>query len=345
MRALPTRPLLAVLAAVLAVTGLPACGGGGGGYTLTASFPRAVALYEESSVKVMGVDVGTVTDVEVQGDHIAVTMSIDDDVPLPDDVGAAIAPLTLIGERNIVLFPPWREGQRRAGDGDHIPEGRTRIPVEPDEALEAFNDLAEAIDPDAVNRLVTSGAANVEGQGASLNEAIGDISGLTGALAAQDEKLLEAAENLHDLAATLNTRSGQLGDVIDSFALVTGALADEREGLTRLLDGVVRLSDAGQRLLGAYEGTLPGDLATLAQLALTLSANSSSLEQIVDAFPRVAQAQIASFDPTAGARGALVLNVNIPQTATAGLEPLFDLLGLPVPCVPVLGQACDGTVP
>ena len=330
---------LAVLASVLA-----ACGGTGGGYTLTASFPRAVALYEDSRVKVMGVDVGTVTDIATADDHIAVTMRIDDDIPLPADVGAAITPLTLIGERNVVLFPPWKPGDDRARDGDDIPIDRTEVPVEPDEALEAFDELAQAIDPDEVERLVTSGAANIRGRGASLNDALRQTSDLAGTLAAQDERLLEAAEQLSDLAATLNTRSDQLGDVIDSFAIATDVLAAEREGLTRFLDGVVRLSDAGQQLLAAHEGTLPADMAVLARLALTLAENSESLEQVVAAFPQTTAAQVRSFRPDVGERGALVLNVNFAQVGVAGVQPLFDLFGLPVPCVPVAGQGCENGV-
>ena len=331
-----------VVTAVLA--SLAGCGRSGGGYTLTASFPRAVALYEESAVKVMGVDVGTVTAVAAEDDHIVVTMRIDDDIPLPADVGATILPLTLIGERNVVLSPPWKPGDDRARDGDDIPIDRTRVPVEPDEALEAFDELARAIDPEAVERLITSGAANVDGRGRSLNDALRETSDLAGTLAAQDEQLLEAAEQLSELAATLNTRSDQLGDVISSFATATDVLAAEREGLTRFLDGVVRLTDAGQRLLAAHEGTLPADMATLASLALTLAENSGSLEQVLAAFPLTSEAQVRSFRPDVGARGAITLNVNIAQTGVAGMQPLFDLFGLPVPCVPVLGQACDGGI-
>ena len=49
---------MGLLLVVVALTaGLSACADpGDGGYRLTAYFPRAVALYEQSRVKVMGVD-------------------------------------------------------------------------------------------------------------------------------------------------------------------------------------------------------------------------------------------------------------------------------------------------
>ena len=51
--------------------GLTSCSQpGDGGYRLTAYFPKAVALYAQSRVKVMGLDVGRVTSVGIDGDQI-----------------------------------------------------------------------------------------------------------------------------------------------------------------------------------------------------------------------------------------------------------------------------------
>ena len=60
------RGAAAFVLALVAAVGLPACAQpGDGGYRLTADFSRAVALYPRSRVKVMGVDVGTVTSIEL----------------------------------------------------------------------------------------------------------------------------------------------------------------------------------------------------------------------------------------------------------------------------------------
>ena len=58
-----------------------------------------------------------------------------------------------------MLFPPWdadmaAAGRPQAADGDVIPLDRTEVPVEPDEGLEAFNDLAQSLDADIVGDLV-----------------------------------------------------------------------------------------------------------------------------------------------------------------------------------------------
>lgn len=335
------RRLCALLALAL-VAGTAAACGGGGGYHVTAEFERTVGLYENSIVKVMGANAGTVTGIEIDGDIVRVEMVIDDAVPLPADVRATIAPLTLIGERNVVLSPPWRPGDDRLEDGavlrfDPDPAlSQTVIPVEPDEILQALTDLAEAIDPDAVGELLESGAQAIDGQGATLNEAIHNADQLTVSLADQDEQLLEAARNINTLATSLNTRSDQFGRLVTALSEATATLAAERENLAGFLESVNRLSDVGGSLVDAYQGTLPGDVAHLADLALVLESNLDGVEALVGAFPIIGEALAGAYDPT---RHLLALNISLTPLAALALQPLFDALGLPVPCVPILGDA------
>src|SRR3546814_15310000 len=92
----------------------------------------------------MGQPVGHVDDIEIDGTVVRVTMTIDSGVPLPSDVGATIGQTQLIGERNVVLHPPWSaelvdSADERAGDGYVIQRDRTEVPVRPDERLHALH--------------------------------------------------------------------------------------------------------------------------------------------------------------------------------------------------------------
>lgn len=335
--------MASVTATMVAATVLSGCGvlgGGGGGYHITAEFERAVGLYEQSTVKIMGADAGTVDSVEVDGDIVRVEMTINDDVPLPADVMATIAPLTLIGERNVVLSPPWTPGDERLEDGAILrydPDPRlsqTVIPIEPDEILEALTDLAEAIDPQAVGDLLTSGAQAIDGQGTTFNQMLESAAGVTASLADQDEQILEAARSLNVFATALNSRSQQLGHLVDSLSQASAVLAAERDSIALFLQSVVDLSDVGGSLLEAYQGQLPADIAHLADLALVLESNLGSLTQLVGAFPVIGEELVDAYDAE---RDMLVLNITLEPVAARSLEPLFDLLGLPVPCIPALG--------
>lgn len=343
-RWLPRALLLVVLAA-------PSCSliGGGGGYQVTAYFERAVALYPFGHVNAMGISVGRVDAVEIEDTRVRVEMTINDDVPLPaddpdtdayDGVRATIAPLTLIGERNVVLFspddrgrvgPPWTQaledaGAERAGDGYEIPLEVTIVPVEPDEALAAFDELARAVDPDAVTELVTSAANATEGQGQNFNALLGEASELTTNLAELDNQLVDAAANLHVLASAVNSREQQLSSLINSFSEATAVLASEREGIASFLDALVRLTNEGTWFLDTFENQLPGDVAIVTQLVATLVNNTESLRTLLAAFPAVTDILRQGYDTD---RGMTILNVLLAQSANEGLAPLIeDVLGV-----------------
>ncbi len=300
------------------------------GYHLTANFERAVGLYPFGDVSSMGVSIGTVDAVEIDDDHVRIEMTIDPGIPLPADLQATIEPLTLIGERNVVLFPPWDEAMAKAGkakaqDGDEIPISRTTPPVEPDEALETFNELARSLDPDTVGKLVRSADEAIRGLGDELGRALDQASGITSTLAEVDTQLVDAADSLHALAGTLLQREQRLGALVRSFSDATQVLADERDGIRTFLGSLVDLTEQGRGILDTYGDQLPGDIAHLTALAMLLSDNSSAAEQLVAAFPEVAEGIANGYQPDIG---GIYLRANGTPTLVGLIEVFRDLLGV-----------------
>ena len=330
----------AALTVVVAALTLPSCGGGGStGYEVTASFSRAVALYEGADVLVMGIDVGDVTAVEIVGGGIDITMSIDEEVPLPDDATAAIVPSSLIGERTVVLGPAWRDGDGVLVDGDRIPVERTIIPVEPDEALESVTELLQSLDPDSVRRLLAEGSGALEGNGRTLNQALGELAQLIPYLADQDEELLAIAGDVNVLADVIRARDTEVGQLLTDFAAVSGALAEERESLARFLTSLTSLTLQGEELLAAYETSLPEDMDTLAAVALTIKANGGSLRQMLLSLRAFQRGVIDAYDPSNNSVRARV------YTSQTLLNPIMEILldlglvppdGGPVPTLPTI---------
>ena len=332
----------ALLVAVVAAVALPSCGGGGGrGYQVTASFSRAVALYEGADVLVMGIAVGEVTAVEIAGAGIEITLSIDEDVPLPDDATAAIVPSSLIGERTVVLGPAWRDGDDVLVDGDRIPVERTIIPVEPDEALESVTELLQSLDPESVRRLLAEGSGALEGNGRTLNQALGELAQLIPYLADQDDELLAIAGDVNVLADVIRARDTEVGQLLTDFAAVSGALAEERESLARFLTSLTSLTLQGEDLLAAYETSLPEDMDTLAAVALTVKANGGSVRQALLSLRAFQRGVIDAYDPANQSIRARV------HTSQSLLDPIMQILlelglvppeggPLPVPPVPTI---------
>lgn len=324
------RLLVPALAVLALGASLGACGGDGGGYHLTAYFERTVGLYEGGDVQVMGMPAGTVDDIAIDGTLVRVEMTIDGDVPLPADVQATVGQTQLIGERSVVLFPPWSAeleaaGADRIADGAVIPRERTVTPVEPDEGLAAFDELARSLDAEVVEDLVADSADVLAGRGEQLGTTIDQAAALTTTLAQADQQLLDVAENLHVLAGSLRTRDEQLGRLVDTFSQATAVLAAEREGIRTFLSSLVELTDQGRGILDAYGEQLPGDIASATALVSVFERNTGSVDELIRSFPLLAEGLARAYQPSID---GLHLRANLNPTVQALLRVLTDSLGI-----------------
>ena len=90
------------------------------GYNLIAEFDRIDGLTVGSDVRMSGIKVGTVIDQELnkQNFYATVTLSINDDIELPDDTSAKITMEGLLGGNYVSLTPGG--GFDLLTDGDEI---------------------------------------------------------------------------------------------------------------------------------------------------------------------------------------------------------------------------------
>ncbi|WP_084956406.1 MCE family protein [Thermoactinospora rubra] len=301
-------------------------------YTLTAVFAAAPSLYEQARVKVMGLDAGSVERIAIEGDRVRVVMSIDPDIPLPADVKAVVAPQNTLGERNVVLYPPWKPGDRRIAPGAVIPPDRTDLPVEIDEALDAFTKLTDALDADKLGDVAGDLASGLRGRGRTVNDALADTARLTDTLAKQDKQLIELAKGLGRIATSLNRRESQVKSTIDSFAEAGAVLAEERQRLRGFVESMAAFVRRGDVIIEAYGERLPQAAGTLAELVLTVRANSESTARAIKGAADFADVLIDSWDRK---HHLLKIRVVLNAMTRAWLTPLFEALNLgPVPCLP-----------
>lgn len=297
---------------------------------ITAYFPSTVGVYETGDVLALDHPIGTVTDVRLEDTRVRVEMRIRDDVPLPRDVHATIEATTVLGERNITLFPSWNADLEAAGaprlrDGAVIPIERTKVPVEPDEGLEAFNKLVSSLDPDLIGAVVTDSATIVKGRGKVIGSAIDSVARLSETLAAIDEPMLETARSLNKIAAVLNARGDQVRQLIDDFGTAVDALAAERAGEQRLISGLLGLTNQASAILDVHGQRLPTTIATLVASLQVLAVNAKTVDVLVKVFPQVADSFQRAYRPELG---GFFLKVNTLAVVDTVVRQLLDQLGV-----------------
>lgn len=258
---------------------------------VTASFSRTVGLYPGSSVRVLGVAIGTVRSIEPDGASVRVEMELPADTPVPSDAKAVIVPPSLVSDRYVQLFPPYDSGPALE-DGDDIPLSRTRTPVELDEILASLDRLFVAVGPNGANAegsladLVDVGAKVLgNGGGAQLNATLTELSEAITTLADGGDDLAGVIENLASFTTTLANNDQQVRTLTQDLASVSTQLAGEREVLEQALANLAVALGEVASLVRENRDTLGRDIDSLARVTQAVLANKQQLLEALDTAP------------------------------------------------------------
>lgn len=220
-------------------------------YTVRAVFEDAAGLKPGSLVRVAGVDVGEVTGLHADRElgQVVVTFEVDDDVHLGPRTTATVALATLLGGQYVRLEDVT--GAPRLADE---PESRRRIPLErtavPYSVNETFNqatDVVDAIDTDAVNRMVTQFADIATDSGPRLERVLRALTEVSRAFNRRQATIRDLLDQSETLTATLADKDQAIVGLIESSNVVLDQIAERRAELATILgdgsDAVTRLAE------------------------------------------------------------------------------------------------------
>lgn len=189
-----------------------------------AEFVNVTGLETNDFVRIAGVEVGKVENVEIQPDTTAlVEFTADDSVVLTEGSRAVIRYDDLIGGRYLAL-EEGAGGTEKLDAGDTIPLARTSPALDLDALIGGFRPLFQALDPDQINALSGQLITALQGQGGTVNSFLAQTAALTSTLADRDQLIGEVIVNL-------NTVLGSLGDQSQQFDKAVTSLSELVEGL------------------------------------------------------------------------------------------------------------------
>ncbi|MEU5948458.1 MCE family protein [Micromonospora sp. NPDC047465] len=272
---------------------------------LVAHFTRAVGVYPGSDVRVLGVRVGEVVSVTPQGRTVRVTMAYDPEVDVPADAQAVIVPPSVVSDRYVQLTPAYTGGPAIA-DGAEIPLARTAAPMEIDDIYQALDEFNRALGPQGANAdgalsgLVATGRANLEGNGARLNETLTGLSRALSTLAGGRQDLFGSVVNLQRFTTTLARSDQQVRAFNQQLADVAQQLAGDRDELTAALRNLaVALADV-TTFVRQNRTVLTADVAALADITRVLVRQQQAVIQILDVAPLALNNLALAYNPRSG---------------------------------------------
>ena len=270
---------------------------------VTAYFAEAIGVYPGSTVRVLGVPVGTVEAVQPQGTQVKVTMTVNSGVAVPADARAVVVSASVVSDRYVQLTPAYTGGPQLA-DNAVITVSRTAVPVEVDQIYTSINRLSRALGPNgldkhgALSELVKTGAANLAGNGASLHAMITQFGALSKTLGDNSGNLFATITYLQRFTSMLKANDGQVRLAEQQLADVSGFLASDRQDLGGALRNLSIALGQVQSFIANNRGLIKANVTKLAAITKLLAEEKASLTEAVGTIPLAVDNVVNAYDAT-----------------------------------------------
>lgn len=264
--------LAVTLVAALRADDLPIIGGGD---TYHAMFTEAGGLRVDDEVRIAGVRVGKVDEIELAGDEVRVSFKVDDAADLGGATRAAIKVKTILGSMFLALEPA---GTGRLAEGATIPAARTSSPFDVVEAFEGLASTSDQIDTDQLAESLTTLADLTRNTPDEFRGALDGLSRLSSNIAAKDEQLNTLLVNLERVSTVLDERDQDIIKLMQDSDVLFRALVARREAVHDLLVSSTTLSKELTLLIEQSREDLRPALAHLENVVAVLNKNEDNLD-------------------------------------------------------------------
>lgn len=309
---------------------------------ITAYFPATVGVYEGSEVRLMGVPIGTVTEVRPEGERVRMELEYDSKYDVPADAKAVIISPSVIADRFVQLTPGYDGEGPILAEGAVLEEKSTRVPVELDEVFSVTNDFLTALGPrgandrGALNRLLDVGASTLRGQGDDLRSMVNNLSAASETLGEGSGDFFSTVRHLERFTASLSANDDDVRIFNRRMADIAAFLRTERDDLSRTLATLASTFGVVEEFVKDNRDLLVSNVDHLTQISSALAAEKQSLVGILEVLPVAASNMARSWDPQHQAVRARSNEAELLKDIGGLLCDTLHNLGAPEP-----DQACN----
>lgn len=294
-----------------------------GRITVTLELPSGGGLYEFANVTYRGVQIGTVTDVELTPGGARATLSLDTTPRVPADLVAEVHSLSAVGEQYVDLLPgnsspPYLE------NGSVIPLRDSTVPQPVGPMLDNASALLASLPKDSLTTLLDESAAGLDDAGYDLGSLLDSAAELTSATNGTASELRSLIDDSAPLLAGAEQSADSTRTWARSLAGVTEQLVADDPPLRTIVRDGPRAFDEVSKLLSDVKPTLPVLLANMTSLGKVAVTYNPSLEQLLVLVPSFF-AGLGALSHIANATGLPLgdfrVGLNDPPPCTVGFLP------------------------
>jgi phospholipid/cholesterol/gamma-HCH transport system substrate-binding protein len=245
-------------------------------------FRDVLDLVPQSTVKVNDVNVGKVTDVELDGYTATVTLELAGGTDLPDNAIAEIRQTSLLGEKFVSLSPPVEGASSdRLASGDTIPLERSGRNPEVEEVLGALSLVLNGGGVAQLKTIASEINLALEGREDSAKSVLTQVESLMTQLDDNRGDIVDAIDSINRLGQSARRQQGSIDAALAELPSALKSIDGQREDLVKMLGALNRLGDVGVRVIRASQQST---VETVRQLQPVLTELANSGDAFVDSF-------------------------------------------------------------
>lgn len=239
---------------------------------VSAVFPNASGLFNNFSVQLNGVDVGSVTGVKLTRTGARVDMAIKHGVSVPSDVQASIDAANDLGEQVVELTPQHGGTGKPLSSGAVIPVAAGGVPADVGKVVGTATTLLKAIPAGQLNTLLAELATSLKGRSGDLRTIISASTVFSQEFLAYQQQFRALLANAPPVLNAVTAVGPQLQDALNNTQTLVQVLATQRFAIDQLLKQGTGASNLLNNLVSSQA-------ANLGCLITDLSHVSSNLAQ------------------------------------------------------------------
>lgn len=225
-----------------------------------AEMADSIGLYPGNNVTLLGVKIGTISDIEPEKGHVRVDFTVDEGIDFPSDVAAVTTSESIVTDRRLEI-PQSYTGGPRWDMSRCIPLDRTHTPKSVSAAYTSFNKLAHEIteasaqSPDqaeVVRTAMTTLDDSLSGSSADFNSAVKGLAEALGDPALRDTQLRSLLTNAESLSEFFVERWPDIASGLDHLGEFAVTFDEWFSVLNPTVVDVTALTPSLLRLIRTY---------------------------------------------------------------------------------------------